>query len=174
MPLKPTNPFQAAEDAIRRRFASEGFRGELKYDPAKVIETDRWWWIPCGWIGSFGCIVNKHDLYVNWLGSALHDNDAIIWGHEHDIFCDLVDFTFAADTETQLVENLVLRFDHMNPNAAGLLPVRPVPYRETEVAAAVARHFPTFKRHFAWLAIPQIRHAYENEGLRFTCVLSDT
>lgn len=60
-----------AEDAIRRRFIADGFRGTLEYAPDKVIETDRWWYIPFCWIGCAGFIVSKDDLYVNWLGSAL-------------------------------------------------------------------------------------------------------
>lgn len=59
-----------AEAAIRRRCAADGFAGELRYEPTKVIENDRWWFVPCGWIGCFGCIVNKSDLYGNRYSGA--------------------------------------------------------------------------------------------------------
>src|SRR5258706_354551 len=83
-----------AEDAIGRRFIADGFRGTLEYASDKVIETDRWWYIPFCWIGCAGFIVSKDDLYVNWLGSAL-SLEQCFWGHDHGVFCDLVDFTFS-------------------------------------------------------------------------------
>ena len=171
MSVNTKSPLEAVDDAIRRKFASEGFQGQLKYDATQVIETDRWWYIPCGWIGSAGCIVNKRDLYVNWLGSAL-PGDMCIWGHEHGIFHDLIDFAFAPDTDMKLARKLLMRFKHMHPDAASVQPEHPVWYRETEIDAALSRQFPIFRRHFAWYGIPEIRRAYENDGLRFTATLS--
>lgn len=159
-----------AEDAIRRRFAADGFRGQLEYDPVKVIETDRWWYIPFCWIGCAGFIVNKKSMYVNWLGSALSLQQCF-WGHNRGVFCDLVDFSFAPDCDTRVATRLVPRFKHMHPNAKGVPPSEPVWYRESEIAAAVSSQFPHFRRHFVWSAIPELIDAYENDGLRFTCDL---
>jgi hypothetical protein len=172
MSFNDRNPLSAVDDAIRRKFASEGRQAKLQYDPSKVVESDKWWYIPCGWIGSHGCIVNKSDLYVNWLGSAV-SVEMSIWGHEHGLFCDLVDFAFAPDTDMKLAARVLVRFKHTNPNAAGVDPKEPVWYREPEVGPALSRHFPMFRRHFVWLGIPEIRNAYEKEGLRFTSALSD-
>jgi hypothetical protein len=57
-----------AVDAIRRRFVADGFRGTLKYATDEVIETDRWWYIPYGWIGCAGFIVNKDDSSIEAKG----------------------------------------------------------------------------------------------------------
>jgi hypothetical protein len=159
-----------AEDAIKLRFIAEGFRGTLEYAPDKVIETDRWWYIPFCWIGCAGFIVSKDGLYVNWLGSAL-SLEQCFWGHDHGVFCDLVDFTFSADTNKTLAARLLSRFQHMQPTKNGALPGEPVWYQDAEIPAALSSQFPTFSRHFVWFSIPELRQAYESEGLRFTCGL---
>jgi hypothetical protein len=160
-----------AEDAIRRRFIADGFRGTLKYATDKVVETERWWYIPFSWIGCAGFIVNKDDLYVNWLGSCL-SLEQCFWGHDHGVICDLVDFTFSSDTDKSLAVRLLAGFKHTRPNANGVLPSEPVPYRDSEIPEALSSHFPTFNRHFVWFSIPELRRAYDEDGLRFTCRLS--
>ncbi|MFO1501310.1 MAG: hypothetical protein U1G07_23465 [Verrucomicrobiota bacterium] len=161
-----------AEEAIRRRFTSEGFKGELRYDAARVIENDRWWYFPCGWIGSQGCIVNKDTLYVNWLGSSVC-LEHCLWGHDHGLFVDLVDFSFAPETNLDIARRLVSRFWHMRPDSNGRQPREPVPYRDSEVDSALSSQFPHFRRHLVWYAIPEIRRAFETSGLRFTSALSE-
>jgi len=171
MTIKACNTLLEAEEAIRRRFAADVFRGQLKYEPAKVIETDRWWYIPFCWIGCAGFIVNKADLYVNWLGSGL-GLEQCFWGHDHGVYCDLVDFAFSPETDTRLAARLVSRFKHMRPNARGVLPNEPVWYRESEIPMVISSQFPTFRRHHVWCGIPDLFHSCENDGLRFTCCLS--
>ena len=160
-----------AEDAIKRRFAADGFCGTLEYDPDKVIETDRWWYIPYCWIGCNGFIVNKDDLYVNWLGSAI-GRDLSFWGHDRGIYHALVDFTFADDTDTGLVAALLSRFKHMNPDEAGESPEEPEWYGKSEIQAAISDSFPTFSRQFVWYALPELKDACEKNGLQFSSVLS--
>jgi hypothetical protein len=169
--MSATATIREAEDAIRRRFKADGFRGTLEYASDKVIETDRWWYIPFCWIGCAGFIVSKGDFYVNWLGSALSLEDCF-WGHEHGVFCDLVDFEFSPDTDRAFAARLLSRFKHMRPSASGVLPSEPVGYRDSEIAAAFSSQFPIFARHFVWFSIPELRHAYEHDGLRFICRLS--
>jgi hypothetical protein len=169
------NTIQDAEKAIKRKFAEEGpngLSGQLRYEASKVIENERWWYIPCGWIGCSGCIVNKHDLYVNWLGSSLSQTD-YFWGHDNGIFYDLVDFSFAPNTDRELAAKLLLRFQHMHPDARGVHPKEPVWYLERDIPSALASQFPMFRRHFVWFAIPEIRKASKTNDLRFTSVLSD-
>jgi len=169
------NTIQDAEEAIKREFAKEspdGFNRPFRYEASKVVENERWWYIPCVWIGCSGCIVNKQDLYVNWLGSALSQPD-YFWGHDHGIFHDLVDFSFAPDTDRELAAKLLVRFQHMHPNARGVHPKEPVWYRDSEIASAIATQFPVFRHHFVWFAIPEIRQACETNGLRFTSTLAE-
>ena len=163
--------FREIDAAIRLKYASEGLQSDLRYDPKLVREGDHWWYVPCGWIGSLGCIVDKRDLYVNCLGSGL-SLDMCIWGHEHGIFHDLVDFTFAQGTDLNLAAALLLRFQHTRPNAAGMRPNRPVWYRYGEIASALSTQFPIFRRHFVWSGIPEIRDAHERDGMSFASTLS--
>src|SRR5215203_2244043 len=162
--MSSTITIRDAEEAIRRRFAAKGFKGTLKYSADEVIETEQWWYIPYCWIGCAGFIVNKDDLYVNWLGSALSLEECV-WGHEHGLFADLVDFEFSTGTDQSLAARLLAHFKHMHPNDQGRLPSEPVWYRESEIPEALSRQFPTFKRHFVWYGIPQLHRAYEKEGL---------
>ena len=160
-----------AEDAIRKRFAAEGFKGQRKYDPARVIETSRWWYIPFTWIGCAGFIINKSDLYVNWLGSILPLSVAI-WGHDRGIFNDWVDFTFDPATDTKIAAQAALSFKHMRPNDKGRLPSEPIFYLERQIAAAVAEQFPYFKRHIVWQTTETLFRLSQTHGLQFTCSLS--
>jgi hypothetical protein len=171
-PRRNTNTIQDAENAIRQRFAADNFRGRLQYNFNEVIETEQWWHIPVTWVGCKGFIVNKNDLYVNWLGSsAAMTLEQCFWGHDRGVYCDLVDFAFAPDTNPKIVARLVSRFQHTHPDAKGVLPHKPVWYRESELPTAITRQFPLFRRHFVWLAIPELIRETENEGLRFTCCL---
>ncbi len=111
MSAHPIRTLRRAEDAIRRRLAASGFQGQLEYDSGKVIEKDRWWYIPFRWVGCAGFILNKDDLYVNWLGSAL-SLEQCFWGHDQGIVCDLVDFAFHPDTHRALAARLLRRFKH--------------------------------------------------------------
>lgn len=167
----PVYTLQEAEEAIRARFRREGRSGDIQYDSSGVVESPTWIYVPCGWIGCKGCIVSKADGYVNWLGSALKLDDCL-WGHERGLFHDLVDFELAPQTSLDLVARLLDRFKHMHPNSRGKLPEEPVWYRDSEIAEAVSKQFPFFKRHFVWFGIPEIRVAVDEEGLVFKSVLS--
>jgi hypothetical protein len=171
---KYTPTIRDAEAAIKCTFSAPYSLYPLEYDPRKVVETERWWYIPAGWIGCFGFIVNKTDLYVNQLGSGGPDLtfEIISWGHDHGIFNDLVDFCFCPDTDRTLVAHLISSgFKHIHPNAEGDLPRWSVPYRDSEIPAAIARQFPKFSRHNVWLALRELHKAYQ-EGLRFSSTLS--
>lgn len=160
-----------AEDAIRRRFRKDDFRGPLVYASDRVIETDRWWYIPFCWIGCAGFIVSKDDLYVNWLGSSL-TLEQCFWGHDHGVVCDLVDFTFLPATDRAVAARLLSRFKHRGSSVRGVPPAEPVWYQDSEIPDAMSRLFPVFSRHFVWFGIPELMQAYERDGLRFTCKLS--
>jgi len=168
----PPYTLKDAEDAIRRKFADKEWAKEIKYDLSQVTENERWWHIPYGWIGCFGFIVNKSDLDVNWLGSASMSLDDCFWGHDHGVYCDLVDFTFDVNTDAKLAMRLLPLFKHTHSVRGGPPLSEPVWYRESELESEFARQFPAFRRHFVWPHIPNLRRAYENEGLRFSCCVS--
>jgi hypothetical protein len=160
------NEIKEAEKAIENRLEKAGFKASMAYDPQGVIESERWWYIPCRFVGSIGCIVSKSDLYVNWLGSALPLDDCI-WGHDNGVYHDLVDFHFFPETSQELAGKVLLKFKHMLPRSDGVCPAEPVWYRECEIGDALKAMFPDFPRHFAWYALPELRQAWEQQGLRF-------
>jgi len=155
---------------IQKRLARDRFRMTVPYLPQDLLRAETWWYIPYRWIGCKGFIVNAADGYVNWLGSALDLQDCF-WGHERGVFCDVVDFTFAANTEAKVAVRILQHFRHLRPNEKGQSPREPAPYRDSEIASAMTAQFPTFRSHFVWYAIPALLKAWENEGLRFTCAL---
>jgi hypothetical protein len=156
---------------LQRRLDNEQFRETVSFNARDLLRGQHWWYIPYGWIGCRGFIVNMESGYVNWLGSALSLSNCF-WGHEHGIYHDMLDFAFSPDTDRNLAARLLRRFKHMHPNARGVLPGEPVWYRESEIPTALSKQFPTFKHHFVWFGIPDIFHAYEKEGLQFSCTLS--
>lgn len=89
--------FTAAVAAMERRLEQEKFRGEVKFDPKDILESDRWWYIPYRWIGCMGFIVNKADGSVNWLGSGVCSLSDCFWGHDRGVICGPIDFTFTAE-----------------------------------------------------------------------------
>ncbi len=121
-----------------------------------------------------GFIVNKSDLYVNWLGSGLFNIDEVFWGHDHGIYCDIMDFTFAANTDSQLTEKIVRRFKRSARGDDGEPTDDFCFYQDHQISDAVQKQFPTFKNHFVWYGIPEIFKAYQSEGLRFTCALTNS
>jgi hypothetical protein len=156
---------------MRKRLAKEKFRGDVQCDPKFLLCGRTWWYIPYRWIGCSGFIVSMDDGYVNWLGSALKLRQCF-WGHERGVFCDMVDFEFAPNTNRELVARLLRSFKHNFPNALGELPSEPVWYQASEIPAAIEKQFPLFKRHFVWFATEPLMNACEKESLRFTCRLA--
>jgi hypothetical protein len=160
--------------SIRKRLAAEKFGGDdVTYDPQQLLRSRTWWYIPYSWIGCAGFIVNMGDGYVNWLGSPFRLRQCF-WGHERGVYDDLVDFEFAPGTSKDLAARILNRFKHMHPNAHGLMPREPVPYRDSEIPAAIEKQFPVFKRHFAWFAIQALMEACGKDGLQFKCRLAES
>lgn len=150
----------AALCAIQSRLDKEPQKHTITYKDEDLLESEHWWYVPYRWIGCAGFFVDKLDLYVDWLGSgAIMDLDNILWGHNHGIICDLVDFEFAPNTPR---ESAGILFTHV--------PAVDENYWDPSLVPDVfAAQFPMFRRHFVWSAIPMIRAAYD-QGLRFSCV----
>jgi hypothetical protein len=165
LPIEPgeKNSLEAAERQIRLTH-----HGILHYRPEDLLQSESWWYVPAGWIGCMGFIVDKKSGYVNWLGSSSNLSlEHCLWGHDRGLYCDLVDFSFAPDTDIELARALFPIFLHMRPNARGVSPKTPIPYRDSELDSFFQQQFPSFKRHFVWYAIPDIQKAYKDHGLRF-------
>jgi hypothetical protein len=157
---------------IRQRLEDEQFQGTLEYDARDLLHNQRWWYIPFIWVGCNGFVVNLDTGYVNWLGSAFC-LDLCFWGHEQGLFCDTVDFSFEPDTNIQLAGKLVGRFMREPHRWVASESDEFVRYHEFEINTALTTIFPNFRRHFVWYAIPDLRDACENEGLRFTSTLAE-
>src|SRR5207249_48675 len=107
---------------MQQRLDKERFQGTISYNTCDLLRAQRWWYIPYIWIGCSGFIVSLDSGYVNWLGSGLSLKNCF-WGHEHGVVFDLVDFVFSPDADRELAARLLTRFQHMHPNARGVLPI---------------------------------------------------
>jgi hypothetical protein len=160
-----------ALERLHTRVKTERFNMTVDYEPKDLLCHANWWYIPYCWIGCKGFIVNTKDEYVNWLGSALPLRHCF-WGHQHGIVADMVDFTFAPDTDKEVALSLVSRFQHIPPSSKGEKPKDPVWYTGQEIETAFSNQFPVFKDHFVWYCIPELMEASKKHGVKFTCVLS--
>jgi hypothetical protein len=156
---------------LRQRLHEEQFQGTVEYNVRDLMYHPRWWYIPYQWIGCSGFVVDIDTGYVNWLGSA-QSLDLCFWGHDRGLFHDTVDFSFAPDTSIELAGRLLRRFKREPLPSTTSENEDLVWYGKAEIDAALSENFPTFRRHFVWYALPELRDACENEGLRFTSILS--
>jgi hypothetical protein len=96
----------------------------VECDPAEAIEAATWWYVPHGWIGCLGFIVDKRDGEVTQLGSAPGLDDSL-WGYTRRVYFERVDLTFTAVHDTEQTVRF-LRFIHrripLNPGAENSLP----------------------------------------------------
>lgn len=145
--------------AIQLRLDQAQVQEPIRFDADQLLRCDEWWYVPFGWIGCAGFIVDRRDGYVNWLGSSLMLSDCF-WGHHHGIFCGPVDFTFTSDLETSYATalDLVKQFRRYTPND-GLLELDDYWYSEPASKRALDLQFPQFPTHFVWGAIPALRRA---------------
>lgn len=169
----PSKPYKLA-DAIRavdERLSPNGPQSTIHGN----IEREHWWYIPpgCVTIGYAGAIVDKADLFVSLLSTSLSLEDSF-WGHDHGIVADLVDLTVY---EVEDVTVLTSIFRHMRRQVTSRYEAPRkvvVPYLEPEIAPAIRDSFPTFRNHFVWHAIPEIRKFHEAGKLSFSCARSPT
>jgi hypothetical protein len=165
------NSLNSALAHLQRQLHRDSFRGIVTYDERDLLCAQNWWYIPYRWIGCGGFIVNKTNHYVNCLGSGLSLDDCF-WGHERGVFCDLVDFTFAPETDRELVAMIVRRFKKVEFNPENPSHWETHWYDRRNIAPVIDKHFPTFKCHFVWFGIPEIRQACREHDLRFTSVIA--
>lgn len=161
----------AAVASIQKRLDAEQFKGKLSFDPHRLLRSRTWWYVPFCWIGCSGFIVDDGDQYVNWLGSAIGLRDCF-WGHERGIVVDLVDLTIVDVTDVTVLMALFRRL--MRSVESTRKPNKQVMawYHEAEIPSAIRESYPTFRKHFAWHAIPEIRRFCESGELSFTCTRS--
>jgi len=151
---------ELALEAMHRRLEKDGFQDDLRFDHIKLLRCDDWWYIPFSWIGCFGFIVDRRDGYVDRLSSGLMTLSDCFWGHNRGIICDPIDFTFtpevSASEETILSLVKIFRRCVRTTPGGDLDYVR---YSIEDAREAIKTRFPTFKFHYAWAAIPELREA---------------
>jgi hypothetical protein len=174
----PTNESDRASlklalEAMRRRFEKDRFQGELRFDHAKLLRCDNWWYIPFSWIGCFGFIVDRRDGGVDWLSSGFMTLSDCFWGHNRGIICGPIDFTFTPEVSASedTILSLVKMFRRCVRRAQSE-DLDYVGYSIEDAMEAIKTRFPTFKFHCAWGAIPAIREATERELISFHAELT--
>lgn len=72
-----------------RAIVEEYADGRAVWFSQEIIDRGTYWFFPVGFVGSCGVIVDKSDLRLFPMGSALSLDDCF-WGHEHGFSPDLV------------------------------------------------------------------------------------
>ncbi|HKO49668.1 MAG TPA: hypothetical protein VJV79_18190, partial [Polyangiaceae bacterium] len=83
--LHPMDQTLTAARALVEEYAT----GRAVWFSQEVIDRGTYWFFPVGFVGSSGVIVNKSDLALFPMGSALSLDDCF-WGHEHGFSPELV------------------------------------------------------------------------------------
>lgn len=143
----------------------------VSYLESQAIEAPRWWYIPYGWIGCSGFIVDKADGYINQLGSC-HSLDDCFWAHNRGIKYGYADLTIHQINDIQgTIDTLMKMGSHA--------PYNPIPNRPNtsgkgyefwtrEELEALLDVLPvTFSNQILWFTIPALRNAEKESFCKF-------
>jgi hypothetical protein len=115
----------------------------------EIVERDTYWFFQVGYVGACGVIVNKADLSLFPMGSALPLDDCF-WGHEHGFSPDAVVLRVVAVHDLDATVEFLFDF-------AGAPPDRNPTPRRAWIRGALA-HLPyECPPRCLWLAIPAFR-----------------
>mgnify|MGYP001551214579 CR=1 FL=1 len=115
MPVTLGRSLDEARDAVARYSEATG----SIWFSESIVERETYWFFPVGFIGSCGVIVNKVDLALFPMGSALSLDDCF-WGHEHGFSPDRVTLRILAVHDLEQTIEFLLNFagapTDRNPN----------------------------------------------------------
>ncbi|PQO45772.1 hypothetical protein [Blastopirellula marina] len=173
-PDSPPFPDGAAvrslDDAVRqlRIFLKRDF----DFNDDWVIESENWWYIPYGFIGCAGIIMDKLDGYVNALGSC-YDLDLYFWAHNQNIKYEYADLT-------------VTKVKNLQPTIATLMkmgnraPLNPIPNKSDSagnrtmfltrenIAEQLANLPVTFANQSLWFTIGALKKSFDADDFSFS------
>lgn len=144
---------------------------DISFQESQVIEAPRWWYIPYGWIGCAGFIIDKADGYINQLGSC-HSLDDCFWAHNRGIKYGYADLTIHQITNLKSTIDTLMK---MGSRA----PFNPIPNRPNtsgkgsefwtrEELEAILEGLPvTFSNQILWFTIPALRNAETQSFCKF-------
>jgi hypothetical protein len=132
----------------------------------EIVERDAYWFFPVGFIGSVGVIVDKADLALSPMGSALPIDDCF-WGHEHGFSPRAVVLRVLAVHDLDWTIEFLLHFAgapaNRNPNP-----------RRAWIRSALARLPYDCPPQNLWLAIPAFRSFEPPEPFDYQLFPSET
>jgi hypothetical protein len=132
-----------------RRVVDEYAEGRAVWFSQEIIDRGTYWFFRVGFIGSRGVIVDKADLSVFPMGSALSLEDCF-WGHEHGFSPEFVVLRILK------VQDLDATVEFLLPLAAGPDGRNPNP-RRAWLRTALADLPLDFPPRRLWLNIPDFR-----------------
>jgi hypothetical protein len=142
------------------------YQEPLDIAPESALEAHNWWFIPHGWIGCAGHIVDKADGHVNVLGSC-HSLDLCFWAHERGIRGDVCDLVITKVLDRAKAVAILRELDVRSP-------FNSVPARtdgawldHVEIERALANLPATFSGLQLWFGIPHLRRAEEEHVFEF-------
>lgn len=163
----PTDPaerasFDLALQRLKNAWCKAGREGEVAFEDTKILSSPRWWFIPFGWVGCSGFIVDRESGHVNKLGSC-HGLDLCFWAQDHGIVAGDTDFVIHEVRDMEHAQAVVQGFIHPSWTTTEIRH-----YSKQEAAQVLASLPAEFPSQELWFSFPHIREAAEVGAFTFT------
>lgn len=156
--------FARALDCLRTFLAAEGSETDLRFREEDVLYSACWWYVPAGFVGCAGYLVDRADGLVHALGSC-HPLDVCFWAQNRGFRARFTDFVIEEIGDLADSVGLVSRFAW--PEGAGN-----EVYGTARARAALASLPARFLRHTFWFELDDLRRAEGRGVIRFTAAPS--
>ncbi len=135
----------------------------IAVDESEAFEGDTWWYVPYGWIGCSGHIVDKRAGAVTRLGSS-NDLSTCFWAYELGALKEPCTLVIERVHDVARAGDLLRRLDNRSP-------FNPVPIRADKAwldVDAVLQSVPTrILTQSLWFALPALREADSTHAFDF-------
>ncbi len=157
--------------ATAKQHLERALETEFSCDDSEAIEAPEWWYIPYGWIGCAGFIIDKADGYINQLGSC-HSLDDCFWAHNRGIKYGYADLTITQVNDREGTIDTLMKMGNRAP-------LNPIPnksdgnderrtfWTREELGQQIDDLPVTFDNQHLWFTIPALRRADENAFCNF-------
>jgi hypothetical protein len=142
-----------------RVVVEEYARGHAIWFSQEVVDRGTYWFFPVGFTGSSGVIVDKSNLGLFPMGSALPSDDCF-WGHEHGFSPDYLVL------RTLRVHDMEATVEFLLPLAGGPEVGNPNPRRAWLRATLANLPFDCPPRHL-WSSIPAFRLLERSQSFEY-------
>jgi hypothetical protein len=155
---------ESYERAVRALEEVDPRARQVELDESEVLEAAGWWYIPFGWIGCFGHIVDKHTGQVTRLGSSPLRLAPYLWAFERGVLRAPCTLVIERIHDVRRATALLGQLDNRSP-------YNPVPLRADgqwldvpELLESLPASIPSAS---LWYAVPALQQAEREHAFEF-------